>query len=94
MRQKKNNVRLHSRKTFPDGVLKSLPVDQFPVHKSNINAFGFPSNDIQVLRELSAKGGINNDRFEFAASRLNAIRAFDNSKKTIEELWKDWRPAW
>lgn len=80
--------------TFPDGVVAALPVDQFPVHKSNLNAQGFPNNDIALLRELSAKGGINNQRFEAAAARLNVIRSQDNSKKTIEELWQSWRPSW
>lgn len=86
--------RVFSRPHFPDGVLMTLPVDQFPCESCNINAFGFPKNDISLLRELSAKGGINNSRFEAAASRLNVIRASDNSKMTLEQLWQSWRPSW
>ena len=86
--------RSNAKPSFPDGVLCTLPIDQFPVHESNLNAFGFPYNDIAILRELSAKGGLNNQKFEVAASRLNVIREHDNSKKTLEELWQDWRPSW
>lgn len=94
MRKYHSINRRHNVRIFPDGAKEVLPVDQFPVHVSNVNPCGFPSNDIQVLRELSAKGGLNNNRFEAAASRLNAIREHDNSKKTIEQLWQDWRPSW
>lgn len=94
MRKVKLITRNRVRKCFPDGTLQCLPVDQFPCHRSNFNAYGFPNNDIQLLKELSAKGGINNDRFAAAAARLNVIRSVDNSKKTIDDLWKDWRPSW
>lgn len=76
-----------------DGSIADIGIEQFPVNKGNINQNGFPKNDVTILLEVGAKSGVDTSRFEAIAARLNTITPKDNRKKSLDDLWKEWKPA-
>ena len=88
------NPKPYRQMMLADGVIRSAGVDQFPVKPFQINANGFPKNDATVLLEAASLVGVDSDRFAQIASRINVLRSIDSNKgKTIQDIWKTWRPA-
>lgn len=83
------------RRQYPigsDGQRLDLGIDQFPVRPENVDSVtGFPMNDMAIL--LNASVSSDSSRYEAVALRLRALTP-QTKGKSIEELWKDWRPAW
>ena len=89
-----NNYHFNDIPKTPDGNVFTLGIEQFPVEPFNFNKFGFPKSDVTILIEATMNSGIYNDKFDRIASRLNVIRATEyNKDKTLEELWRDYKPA-
>lgn len=84
-----------ARRHYPvgvDGVRLDLGIDQFPVREENLDSeTGLPMNDIAIL--INAQASSSSSRFEAVASRLRALTP-QTKGKTLDELWRDWRPAW
>lgn len=76
-----------------DGVLVTLPVDQFPVKDFNLNQFGWPKSDLTMLMEYS-KNNVDLDKFNAFAQRIHMLKAEPKNNKTVEQLIHEWRPAW
>lgn len=94
--------RVH-RNITPDGVVCSLPVDQFPCKDFNKNPCGFHKSDVSILAELSGQQQLDMDLYKQFAARINNIAAkqgvnimsgdkIDREKAT--QLIHQWKPAW
>lgn len=77
-----------------DGVVKSLPVDQFNVRDFNLNKFGWPKSDITLLVEVTQSKSFDVDRYNALASRIHMLRAEPKNNKSVEQLIHEWRPNW
>lgn len=77
-----------------DGVVKSLPVDQFNVRDFNLNKYGWPKSDITLLVEVTQSKSFDVDRYNAFASRIHMLRAEPKNNKSVEQLIHEWRPNW
>lgn len=77
-----------------DGVLREIPIDQFPVSDKGLQKDdGFPMNDIGLLDRFSRDANIDSDFVKKVAARCEEIQ--DKSPNmSIEEEIRCLRPAW
>lgn len=81
---------------FPDGTVKVLSVDNFPVSNNGVyNDQGWPMSDIGILDRFSREHR-SKEELELVASRLEEIRAAqpDNSGKSDAQILREIRPSW
>lgn len=80
--------------TTPDGVVKSLPVDNFSCESFNLNKFGHPKSDITLMLEYSNSVNFDVSKYNAFAQRLHMLKAEKPNNKTVEQLIHEWRPSW
>lgn len=80
--------------TLPDGIIKSCPVDDFPVKdKSQYKSNGFPRTDMSILDRFS-RSHVSREQIEIIASRLEEIKAQPDNGMSDEEKLRVLRPSW
>lgn len=77
-----------------DGVLRQIPIDQFPVSDKGLQKDdGFPMSDIGLLDRFSRDANVDPDFVKKVAARCEEIQ--DKSlNMSIEEEIRCLRPAW
>lgn len=77
-----------------DGVLRQIPIDQFPVSDKGLQKDdGFPMSDIGLLDRFSRDANVDPDFVKKVAARCEEIQ--DKSPNmSIEEEIRCLRPAW
>lgn len=79
---------------FGDGVVQTLPVDDFPVKdKSNYKINGFPRSDMSILDRFS-RSNVSREQIEMIASRLQELQAQKDDGLSDDEKLKVLRPSW
>lgn len=79
---------------FGDGVVQTLPVDDFPVKdKSNYKVNGFPRSDMSILDRFS-RSNVSREQIEMIASRLMELQAQKDDGLSDDEKLKVLRPSW
>lgn len=74
------------------GKVIARPVDQTPVGKTFRNKFGWFDSDITMLMKASESN--NKSAFEALASRLQQYEQEPDNKKSIAQLFDEWKPAY
>lgn len=76
-----------------DGILKSLPIDQFSVKDFNLNKFHWPKSDLTLLMEYTTAHP-DLEKFNAFAQRIHMLKAEPKNNKSVEELIHEWCPSW
>lgn len=77
-----------------DGVLRQIPIDQFPVSDKGLQKDdGFPMSDIGLLDRFSRDANVDPDFVKKVAARCEKIQEQSPSLSIDEEI-RCMRPAW
>ena len=94
-------VNAYRRDLTPDGLVNSLPVDQYPVKDFNINDCGFPKSDVTIMVEMATNRHTTEDQWKQFAARITTIshstgvKVYDPEKKQfIREAVTDLVHQW